>query len=125
MGTPGRDLPSPPQFHRAQLLWEQRYGHLPKFLQFVEQNWFKSSSPSSPCRLEVSEATRTQGWEAEAGAPRVTAGGGAPQACPKMGMVEGLASAFMDLLEEASWAGRRACTACAAAAAAGPQQGVL
>ncbi|XDA79362.1 hypothetical protein R6Z07M_009348 [Ovis aries] len=67
-----------PQFHRAQLLWEQRYGHLPKFLQFfVEQNWFKKLFPIFTL-----------------------------QAYPKMGMVEGLASAFMDLLEEASWADR-------------------
>ncbi|KAI4539972.1 hypothetical protein MG293_010367 [Ovis ammon polii] len=67
-----------PQFHRAQLLWEQRYGHLPKFLQFfVEQNWFKKLFPIFTL-----------------------------QAYPKMGTVEGLASAFMDLLEEASWADR-------------------
>lgn len=37
-------------------------------------------------------------------------------------VVEGLASAFMDLLEEASWADRVHVLACAAAAAAGPQQ---
>ncbi|XP_025121392.2 WD repeat-containing protein 97 isoform X5 [Bubalus bubalis] len=67
-----------PQFHYAQLLWEQRYGHLPKFLQFfVEQNWFKKLFPIFTL-----------------------------QAYPKMGTVEGLASAFMDLLEEASWADR-------------------
>uniref|UniRef100_A0A8C2RHY0 WD repeat domain 97 n=1 Tax=Capra hircus TaxID=9925 RepID=A0A8C2RHY0_CAPHI len=67
-----------PQFHHAQLLWEQRYGHLPKFLQFfVEQNWFKKLFPIFTL-----------------------------QAYPKMGTVEGLASAFMDLLEEASWADR-------------------
>nr|XP_019829255.1 PREDICTED: WD repeat-containing protein 97 [Bos indicus] len=67
-----------PQFHYAQLLWEQRYGRLPKFLQFfVEQNWFKKLFPIFTL-----------------------------QAYPEMGTVEGLASAFMDLLEEASWADR-------------------
>ncbi|CAM9535340.1 unnamed protein product [Rangifer tarandus platyrhynchus] len=67
-----------PQFHYLQLLWEQRYGHLPKFLQFfVEQNWFKKLFPIFTL-----------------------------QAYPEMGTVEGLASAFMDLLEEASWADR-------------------
>ncbi|KAB0356904.1 hypothetical protein FD754_001060 [Muntiacus muntjak] len=66
------------QFHYAQLLWEQHYGHLPKFLQFfVEQNWFKKLFPIFTL-----------------------------QAYPEMGTVEGLASAFMDLLEEASWADR-------------------
>ncbi|KAB0371641.1 hypothetical protein FD755_016579 [Muntiacus reevesi] len=67
-----------PQFHYAQLLWEQHYGRLPKFLQFfVEQNWFKKLFPIFTL-----------------------------QAYPEMGTVEGLASAFMDLLEEASWADR-------------------
>ncbi|XP_040118105.1 WD repeat-containing protein 97 [Oryx dammah] len=67
-----------PQFRHAQLLWEQRYGHLPKFLQFfVEQNWFKKLFPIFTL-----------------------------QAYPEMGTVEGLASAFVDLLEEASWADR-------------------
>lgn len=36
----------------------------------------------------------------------MTTGGGARQAYPEMGTVEGLASAFMDLLEESSWADR-------------------
>ena len=36
----------------------------------------------------------------------MTAGGGAWQAYPEMGTMEGLASTFMDLLEEASWGDR-------------------
>ncbi|XP_014652794.1 PREDICTED: WD repeat-containing protein KIAA1875 [Ceratotherium simum simum] len=57
-------------------IWEERYGHLPSFLQFfVCQNWFKKLFPIFTL-----------------------------EAYPEAGTVEGLASLFVDLLEEASWA---------------------
>uniref|UniRef100_A0A8C9KX22 WD repeat domain 97 n=1 Tax=Phocoena sinus TaxID=42100 RepID=A0A8C9KX22_PHOSS len=67
-----------PQFHYGHSLWEERCGHLPRFLHFfVAQNWFKKLFPIFTL-----------------------------QAYPEVGTVEGLASLFMDLLDEASWADR-------------------
>ncbi|XP_049556475.1 LOW QUALITY PROTEIN: WD repeat-containing protein 97 [Orcinus orca] len=67
-----------PQFHYGHSLWEERCGHLPRFLLFfVGQNWFKKLFPIFTL-----------------------------QAYPEVGTVEGLASLFMDLLDEASWADR-------------------
>uniref|UniRef100_A0A8C6BV28 WD repeat domain 97 n=1 Tax=Monodon monoceros TaxID=40151 RepID=A0A8C6BV28_MONMO len=67
-----------PQFHYGHSLWEERCGHLPRFLHFfVGQNWFKKLFPIFTL-----------------------------QAYPEVGTVEGLASLFMDLLDEASWADR-------------------
>ncbi|XP_036686108.1 WD repeat-containing protein 97 [Balaenoptera musculus] len=67
-----------PQFHYGHSLWEERYGHLPRFLHFfVGQNWFKKLFPIFTL-----------------------------QAYPEVGTVEGLALLFMDLLDEASWADR-------------------
>lgn len=90
------------------MLWEQHYGRLPKFLQFfVEQNWFKKLFPIFTLQVRGSLGSADSGGGSrEAGAPGMTTGGGARQAYPEMGTVEGLASAFMDLLEEASWADR-------------------
>ncbi|XP_027949357.1 LOW QUALITY PROTEIN: WD repeat-containing protein 97 [Eumetopias jubatus] len=57
-------------------LWEERYGHLPRFLHFfVGQNWFKKLFPIFTL-----------------------------EAYPEVSTVEGLASLFVDLLYEASWA---------------------
>ncbi|XP_032272009.1 WD repeat-containing protein 97 [Phoca vitulina] len=57
-------------------LWEERYGHLPRFLHFfVGQNWFKKLFPIFTL-----------------------------EAYPEVSTVEGLASLFVDLLCEASWA---------------------
>eukprot|EP00070_Physeter_catodon_P049665 XP_028356559.1 WD repeat-containing protein 97 [Physeter catodon] len=67
-----------PQLHYGHSLWEERYGHLPRFLHFfVGQNWFKKLFPIFTL-----------------------------QAYPEVGTVEGLASLFTDLLDEASWADR-------------------
>ncbi|XP_060143645.1 LOW QUALITY PROTEIN: WD repeat-containing protein 97 [Globicephala melas] len=67
-----------PQFHYGHSLWEERCGHLPRFLLFfVGQNWFKKLFPIFTL-----------------------------QAYPEVGTVEGLASLFLDLLDEASWADR-------------------
>ncbi|XP_057593011.1 LOW QUALITY PROTEIN: WD repeat-containing protein 97 [Hippopotamus amphibius kiboko] len=66
------------QFHYGRSLWEERCGHLPRFLHFfVSQNWFKKLFPIFTL-----------------------------QAYPEVGTVEGLASLFVDLLDEASWADR-------------------
>ncbi|XP_029779049.1 WD repeat-containing protein 97 [Suricata suricatta] len=57
-------------------LWKKRYGHLPRFLRFfVCQHWFKKLFPIFTLK-----------------------------AYPEAGTAEGLASLFIDLLEEASWA---------------------
>ncbi|KAF3822837.1 hypothetical protein GH733_008211 [Mirounga leonina] len=65
-------------------LWEERYGHLPRFLHFfVGQNWFKKLFP-----IFTLEGLSTR----------------YPQAYPEVSTVEGLASLFVDLLYEASWA---------------------
>ncbi|TEA37906.1 hypothetical protein DBR06_SOUSAS1410154 [Sousa chinensis] len=67
-----------PQFHYGHSLWEESCAHLPRFLLFfVGQNWFKKLFPIFTL-----------------------------QAYPEVGTVEGLASLFMDLLDEASWADR-------------------
>ncbi|KAI5929504.1 WD repeat-containing protein 97 [Manis javanica] len=64
--------------HHGRLLCEAHYGHLPRFLRsFVIQNWFKRLLPIFTL-----------------------------EAYPEVGTVEGLASLFMDLLGEASWADR-------------------
>nr|XP_058899361.1 WD repeat-containing protein 97 [Kogia breviceps] len=74
----GRTCLHCPQFHYGHSLWEERYGHLPRFLHFfVGQNWFKKLFPIFTL-----------------------------QAYPEVGTVEGLASLFTDLLDEASWADR-------------------
>ncbi|XP_069847713.1 WD repeat-containing protein 97-like [Dipodomys merriami] len=66
------------QHHQEYSPWEQRYGHLPKFLQFlVMQNWFKKLFPNFTL-----------------------------EAYPEMGTVEGLASVLVNLLLEASWEDR-------------------
>ncbi|XP_063087317.1 WD repeat-containing protein 97 isoform X2 [Cavia porcellus] len=59
-------------------LWEEHYKHLPRFLHFfVVQNWFKKLLPIFSL-----------------------------EAYPEMGTEEGLASVFVDLLAEATWADR-------------------
>ncbi|KAM5315107.1 WD repeat-containing protein 97 [Glossophaga mutica] len=64
------------QYERS--LLEERYGHLPRFLRFFAiQNWFKKLFPIFTL-----------------------------EAYPEVGTVDGLASLFMDLLEEASWEDR-------------------
>ncbi|XP_057353608.1 WD repeat-containing protein 97 [Manis pentadactyla] len=64
--------------HHGRLLCEAHYGHLPRFLHsFVTQNWFKRLFPIFTL-----------------------------EAYPEVGTVEGLASLFVDLLGEASWADR-------------------
>ncbi|XP_053064607.1 WD repeat-containing protein 97 isoform X3 [Acinonyx jubatus] len=74
-GTQASRGPSYP-FRRS--LWEERYGHLPRFLQFfVCQNWFKKLFPIFNLKVY-----------------------------PEVGTVEGLASLLMGLLDEASWADR-------------------
>ncbi|KAM4823038.1 LOW QUALITY PROTEIN: WD repeat-containing protein 97 [Urocitellus parryii] len=63
------------QYHQGHSLWEERYGHLPRFLHsFVIQNWFKKLFPIFTL-----------------------------EAYPEMGTVEGLASMLVDLLAEATW----------------------
>ncbi|XP_076412279.1 WD repeat-containing protein 97 isoform X2 [Peromyscus maniculatus bairdii] len=70
-------LASRPQ-RRVRSLWEERYGHLPRFLHyFVIQNWFKKLFPIFTL-----------------------------EAYPEMGTIEGLASTFVDFLPQASWAER-------------------
>ncbi|XP_040481713.1 WD repeat-containing protein 97 [Ursus maritimus] len=65
-----------PWYPYGHSLWEERYGHLPGFLHFfIVQNWFKKLFPLFTL-----------------------------EAYPDVGTVEGLASLFMDLLCEASWA---------------------
>ncbi|KAG8515425.1 WD repeat-containing protein 97, partial [Galemys pyrenaicus] len=65
-------------FPSGHLLWEDRYGHLPRFLHFfVIQNWFKKLFPTFTLEMYPEGAT--------------------------MG---GLASLFLDLLEGAPWAER-------------------
>ncbi|XP_047641422.1 WD repeat-containing protein 97 isoform X5 [Phacochoerus africanus] len=67
-----------PQYRHRRSLWGERYGHLPRFLHFlIGQNWFKKLFPIFTL-----------------------------EAYPEVGTVEGLASLFLDLLEEASWADR-------------------
>lgn len=67
-----------PQDRHGRSLWGERYGHLPRFLHFlIGQNWFKRLFPIFTL-----------------------------EAYPEVGTVEGLASLFLDLLEEASWADR-------------------
>ncbi|KAK2494974.1 hypothetical protein MC885_002942 [Smutsia gigantea] len=67
-----------PLHHQGRMLCEAPYGHLPRFLRFfVIQNWFKKLFPIFTL-----------------------------EAYPEVGTVEGLASLFMDLLGEASWADR-------------------
>ncbi|XP_036063479.1 WD repeat-containing protein 97 [Onychomys torridus] len=64
--------------HSGRSLWEERYGHLPRFLHyFVVQNWFKKLFPIFTL-----------------------------EAYPEMGTIEGLASMFVDFLPQASWAER-------------------
>nr|XP_021514534.1 WD repeat-containing protein 97 [Meriones unguiculatus] len=59
-------------------LWEDPYGHLPKFLHyFVVQNWFKKLFPIFSLK-----------------------------AYPEMGTIEGLVSAFLEFLIKANWADR-------------------
>ncbi|XP_062045382.1 LOW QUALITY PROTEIN: WD repeat-containing protein 97 [Lepus europaeus] len=66
------------QYPRTRTLWEERYGHLPKFLHFfVSQNWFKKLFPIITL-----------------------------EAYPEMGTVEGLASMLLDKLPPSSWADR-------------------
>ncbi|KAM5137403.1 LOW QUALITY PROTEIN: WD repeat-containing protein 97 [Callospermophilus lateralis] len=66
------------QYHQGHSLWEERYGHLPRFLHsFVIQNWFKKLFPIFTL-----------------------------EAYPEMGTVEGLASMLVDLLAEATWEDR-------------------
>ncbi|XP_048215165.1 WD repeat-containing protein 97 [Perognathus longimembris pacificus] len=64
------------QYEHKRSRWAERYGHLPKFLQFfVVQNWFKKLFPIFTL-----------------------------EAYPEMGTVDGLASMLVSLLGEASWA---------------------
>ncbi|XP_006830941.1 PREDICTED: WD repeat-containing protein KIAA1875 homolog [Chrysochloris asiatica] len=68
------EMEEPSGIHRS-LHWEERYAHLPRFLQdFVSQNWFKKLFPIFTL-----------------------------EAYPEMSTVEGLASLLVDMLEEASW----------------------
>ncbi|CAO2601928.1 WD repeat-containing protein 97 [Lemmus lemmus] len=70
--------PYPHHHHHGRSLLEERYGHLPKFLHhFVVQNWFKKLFPIFTL-----------------------------EAYPEMGTIDGLASMFMDFLQQATWAER-------------------
>ncbi|XP_075861048.1 WD repeat-containing protein 97 [Microcebus murinus] len=67
-----------PKHDYRRSLWEERFGHLPKFLQFlVCQNWFKKLFPIFTL-----------------------------EAYPEMGTVTGLALTLMDLLKEVTWMDR-------------------
>ncbi|XP_050001292.1 WD repeat-containing protein 97 isoform X3 [Alexandromys fortis] len=69
---------APHQHKPGRSLLEERYGHLPKFLhQFVVQNWFKKLFPIFTL-----------------------------EAYPEMGTIDGLASVFVDFLQQATWAER-------------------
>ncbi|XP_033616718.1 WD repeat-containing protein 97 [Fukomys damarensis] len=74
--APGSRTNLGPKYYYEQFLWEERYRNLPRFLHFfVVQNWFKKLFPIFSL-----------------------------EAYPEMGTVEGLASMFVDLLAEATWA---------------------
>ncbi|XP_053064609.1 WD repeat-containing protein 97 isoform X5 [Acinonyx jubatus] len=103
-GTQASRGPSYP-FRRS--LWEERYGHLPRFLQFfVCQNWFKKLFPIFNLKVRGSRAPgkhRLAGrWAVQGTGPRRWVS----QVYPEVGTVEGLASLLMGLLDEASWADR-------------------
>ncbi|XP_046930279.1 WD repeat-containing protein 97 [Lynx rufus] len=103
-GTQASRGPSYP-FRRS--LWEERYGHLPRFLQFfVCQNWFKKLFPIFNLKVRGSRAPgkhRLAGrWAVQGTGPRRWVS----QVYPEVGTAEGLASLLMDLLDEASWADR-------------------
>ncbi|XP_036137261.1 WD repeat-containing protein 97 [Molossus molossus] len=91
------------RYHTGHSLWEERYGHLPRFLRFfVIQNWFKKLFP-----IFTLEVWRMPGKQAGGGvAGRQGLSSWSPQAYPEVSTVDGLASLFMDLLEEASWVDR-------------------
>lgn len=108
-------LASRPQ-RRVRSLWEERYGHLPRFLHyFVIQNWFKKLFPIFTLEVRrLGDARAWGGGEEKAGASLHAewSWGWAglqqvfPQAYPEMGTIEGLASTFVDFLPQASWAER-------------------
>ncbi|KAB0396452.1 hypothetical protein E2I00_012096, partial [Balaenoptera physalus] len=101
-----------PQFHYGHSLWEERYGHLPRFLHFfVGQNWFKKLFPIFTLQVWGSFGSTGSGMGGGGWSARVRRRGPglstrSLQAYPEVGTVEGLALLFMDLLDEASWADR-------------------
>lgn len=101
-----------PQFHYGHSLWEERCGHLPRFLLFfVGQNWFKKLFPIFTLQVRGSlggtgSGTGGGGWSARVRRRGPGLSTRSLQAYPEAGTVEGLASLFMDLLDEASWADR-------------------
>lgn len=94
------------QHSQGRTLWLERFGHLPHFLlYFIVQNWFKNLFPlftlevrRVPVGLKHGDGTgrgRALSWLRWS-----------TQAYPEMGTVEGLASQFVELLRDTSWADR-------------------
>lgn len=103
-GTQALRGPSYP-FRRS--LWEERYSHLPRFLQFfVCQNWFKKLFPIFNLKVRGSRAPGKHRLVGRCAVQGTGPRRWVSQVYPEVGTVEGLASRLMDLLDEASWADR-------------------